>query len=52
MNTPSNEKIIFEGQSNYEKITSVTPVDVTTNRKIDDSNGATIIEQKVELDVS
>lgn len=52
VNTPSNEKIIFEGQSNYEKITSVTPVDVTTNRKIDDSNGATIIEQKVELDIS
>lgn len=52
VNTPSNEKIIFEGQTNYEKITSVTPVDVTTNRKIDDSNGASIIEQKVELDIS
>ena len=39
VNTPSNEKIIFEEKSNYEKITSVTPVDVTTIRKIDESNG-------------
>lgn len=50
--TPSNEKIIFEGQSNYEKIISVTPVDITTNRKIDDTNGATILEPKIELDIS
>lgn len=51
-NTPNNEKNIFEGQSNYEKSTSVTPADVTTNRKIYDTNGVTIMEPKFDLDIA
>lgn len=33
----NNEKIVFEGETKYEKINSLTPVDMTTARKLDEN---------------